>query len=350
MEKRSIVAVSRNHTDKLLTTSNADKLIAFISDAQRNVILQHASSRVYERNYLPRYITQDTQAVYRGLEPQVALTRFASGMSRTIDTRQPRRLNRYQLAEVDQHPEVQLLLRTRNGMKKRLRATFGSVARAQGTSSHKAYRNICKEYERVRKFHCRASMKAVQAGYRKQRALLDIATQLDPEEKTPEDQGTGLGQATRPLSAERHAVLDALFSQPSADPIAERERRSVSIKAITTLSKRQEPRPPGSRRRQRPAMLCKDGTELSPPPSTTFPLKCAATQCIFCLGNIDLTQDLRVRTFRDSYSLQSHFKRMHLNRLPDGKAIVCPHPMCHMVLKHKQHLQRHAFEAHNTRT
>lgn len=152
------------------------KLVAFISDAQRNVILQHASSRVYECNYLPRYITQDTQAAYRRLEPQVALTRFASGMSRTIDTRQPRHLNQYQLAEVDQHPEVQLLLRTRNAMKKRLRATFGSVARAQGTASHKTYRNICKEYERVRKFHCRASMKAVQAGYRKQQALLDIAT------------------------------------------------------------------------------------------------------------------------------------------------------------------------------
>lgn len=46
----------------------------------------------------------DTQAAYRGLKPQTALMRAASGMSRTIDRRRPRKLNLAQQAEVKRHP------------------------------------------------------------------------------------------------------------------------------------------------------------------------------------------------------------------------------------------------------
>ena len=53
----------------------------------------------------------NTQAAYRGLKPQTALMRAASGMSRTIDPRRPRKLNLAQQAEVDRHPEVRLLRR-----------------------------------------------------------------------------------------------------------------------------------------------------------------------------------------------------------------------------------------------
>ena len=53
----------------------------------------------------------DTQAAYRGLKPQTALMRAASGMSHTIDLRQPRKLNLAQQAEVDRHPEARLLRR-----------------------------------------------------------------------------------------------------------------------------------------------------------------------------------------------------------------------------------------------
>jgi len=53
----------------------------------------------------------DTQAAYRGLKPQTALMRAASRMSRTIDPRQPRKLNLAQQAEVDHYPAVRLLCR-----------------------------------------------------------------------------------------------------------------------------------------------------------------------------------------------------------------------------------------------
>lgn len=81
-----------------------------IIDAQRNIILQHHSSSVFQKNYASRYMP-DTQAAYRGLKPQTALMRAASGMSRTIDPRWPKRLNLAQQAEVDRYPEVRRLRR-----------------------------------------------------------------------------------------------------------------------------------------------------------------------------------------------------------------------------------------------
>ncbi|KAK3166768.1 hypothetical protein OEA41_009893 [Lepraria neglecta] len=75
-----------------------------ITDAQRNIILQHHNSSVFQKNYASRYMP-DTQAVYRGLKPQTALMRAASGISRPIDPRRPRKLNLAQQAEADRYPE-----------------------------------------------------------------------------------------------------------------------------------------------------------------------------------------------------------------------------------------------------
>ena len=47
----------------------------------------------------------DTHAAYRELEPQVAVMGAASGLSRTIDTRRPRKLTAAQRAQVERHPE-----------------------------------------------------------------------------------------------------------------------------------------------------------------------------------------------------------------------------------------------------
>ena len=69
--------------------------IGFISDSQRNLILQHKhNSDISVKRYISRCITVDTQAAYRGLEPQSALMPAASGISRTIDRRRLWKLKR----------------------------------------------------------------------------------------------------------------------------------------------------------------------------------------------------------------------------------------------------------------
>jgi len=82
----------------------------FITESQRNLILQHHNFSVFQKNYASSYMP-DTHAAYRDLKPRTALMRAASGMSRTIDRRRPRRLTAAQQAEVNRHPEVRLLRR-----------------------------------------------------------------------------------------------------------------------------------------------------------------------------------------------------------------------------------------------
>ena len=329
-------------------------LPAHISDAQRNVILQHASSRVYEQNYLPRYITQDTQAAYRGLAPQVALTRLASGMSRTIDTRQPRHLNPEQADQLNRHPEVRLMMRTRDAIRKRVRSDHGSFALARGSELAESYHKARRDYQKTRKAVGRAILRQVQRDYRKQQALADIAKQL--RERSPQ---TGMSASPGPnagssdesdqLSDERLAVLLALFSEPKQDDSDECQRRSSAVNAVIKLCECQEPSKPYVRRSERHCQPTNQHN-FSDSKGSPYPIRCSPTQCIFCLGNVALEPKTRQRSFRDVYTLRTHFTLVHLNLLPDDEAIECPHPKCDQTLRHKQHLQNHALHVHNTRT
>lgn len=71
---------------------STDPCTGFISESQRNLILQHHNSSVFLKSCASRYMP-DTSAAYRGLESQTALMRQASGMSRTIHRRRPRKLD-----------------------------------------------------------------------------------------------------------------------------------------------------------------------------------------------------------------------------------------------------------------
>ncbi|KAL8671525.1 MAG: hypothetical protein Q9168_003970 [Polycauliona sp. 1 TL-2023] len=104
-----------------------------ITDAQRNIILQHKSSSVFQKSYASRYMP-DTQAAYRSLEPQSALMRAASGMSRTIDLRRPRDLSLAQRAEVELHPEVRRLSQELKSLRESLKRQKRSVTSSKGTT------------------------------------------------------------------------------------------------------------------------------------------------------------------------------------------------------------------------
>lgn len=74
----------------------------------------------------------DTQAAYRGLKPQTALMRAASGMSRTIDLRRPK-LNLAQQAEVDRPPELRILRRRLKLLQPIFQDRKRYIASAKGT-------------------------------------------------------------------------------------------------------------------------------------------------------------------------------------------------------------------------
>lgn len=328
-----------------------------ISDSQRNLILQHESSAVFQHNYLSRYITQDTHAIYRGLNPQTAVMRAASGMSRSIDPRRPRSLNEAQLTQVRRHPEVKLLLRARNALAKQIRARHGTISKAKGSNTYESYILTHRWLQKTRKAVQKALLVEVQSTYRKQQALKDISDQLDGEPDAKSSAAMNTASATN-LSEERRRAIAALFTFATTEPAEECQRRSAAIRTISALSKRQEVRDRKIYSRKRKGdssgadgeVDAAVGSSCKVAISPSFPIECPPTQCVFCLGNSALLLEDRTKTFRDRDGLKRHFERKHLRHCPDDEPLDCPHPNCDLKLFNKAHLRNHAAKIHKTVT
>lgn len=72
------------------------------NEAVRNLVLDHASSMIFQRNYLSRMIRYDTQAAYRGTASRGNLIVTSHRMSRMIDPRRPRGPSLLQLQHLRQ--------------------------------------------------------------------------------------------------------------------------------------------------------------------------------------------------------------------------------------------------------
>lgn len=114
---------------------------------------------MFLKSYLLRYITSDTQAARRGLELQTALMRIASGMSRTINCRRPRKLNNAQRAEVNKHPEVRFLCRWQKTLFKLIKDQHGSIASIRGTSVYNDYQQVYHDHHNIKRRHEKALLK-----------------------------------------------------------------------------------------------------------------------------------------------------------------------------------------------
>ena len=151
---------------------------------------------------------------------------------------------------------------------------------------------------------------------------------------------------------ERVQAIDALFTFATSSTEEECQRRAAAINALIEFCKKQENQ--GFRRRKSDIQLKEEQTSLSvslpPNLSKTFPVECKATQCIFCLGNEELSAPDRLKTFASRGDLKKHFHRKHLRHHPDHQPIACPHPRCDIPLNGTMHLQNHAALVHKTPT
>ena len=79
------------------------------NEAVRNLMLDHATSIIFQRNYLSRMIRYDTQATYRDTASRESLIIASHRMSRMIDPRRPRKPSPEQLAHLRQNAGIQKL-------------------------------------------------------------------------------------------------------------------------------------------------------------------------------------------------------------------------------------------------
>ena len=236
-----------------------------------------------------------TQAAYRGLKPQTNLMRAASGMSRTIDPRRPRRLNVAQQAEVDRHPEVRLLRRRLKLLLQTFQEQKRSIARTKGSPLYDHYRQTYQAHRNSKRRHEKALLMEVRERYKKEQPVIDLQRQLKGLPVAEEE----IRQAADYVFAERVHAIDALFTSATSTTHEECQRRAAAIHALVALCQNQENQ--GFRRRKADVEVKEEQTSSSAPPppnlSETLPVECKATQCILCLGNENLSTADRLTTF-----------------------------------------------------
>jgi hypothetical protein len=191
-------------------------------------------------------------------------------------------------------------------------------------------------------------LKEIKARHKREQPVIDIQRQLKGLPIVAEE----TVKAEAYVFAERVRVIDTLFAFTTSSPEEECKRRVEAINALTALCGLQEGRHFRRRKADIKAKEEQTSSSVSLPPnlSETLAVECKATQCIFCLGNEELSAADRLKTFASRGDLKKHFHRKHLRHHPDHQPIACPHPRCEATLTGKMHLQNHADVVHKTPT
>ncbi|KAF1967816.1 hypothetical protein BU23DRAFT_583589 [Bimuria novae-zelandiae CBS 107.79] len=213
-----------------------------VSEAMQNLMMGHASILTFLKHYLLRRVMVDTQAVVRGIQPQMALMRAACTMSRSID----RQRLKCTLANATKHPKYKALTSEINRAKQRCRHTL---------------------------------LQEVQGRWEYEQPVRDVERQL-----------AGFG-----VDAQQELV-GAIFARPGLTLDEELDRRNTAIYAVMRYCAIEEggmrlSQTQHSRHRIKPPSKNNDDSQLDPNKKVLEVAKVAVykekrpTICFLCLGN-----------------------------------------------------------------
>ncbi|RKK66723.1 hypothetical protein BFJ69_g15143 [Fusarium oxysporum] len=140
-----------------------------ISDGLRNLMLQHANSRTFEKHYLGRVVPVDTMAVVSHKEQQKALMRQACSIGYSASKRRPTHLTAEQSASINNDPKIQNLLRQREFL-----VSKGNKSDKVRTRLRKISKDIQSEKARLR----RKRKDQIRKIWSREQAVTDIERQL----------------------------------------------------------------------------------------------------------------------------------------------------------------------------
>ncbi|RSL39234.1 hypothetical protein CEP54_016352, partial [Fusarium duplospermum] len=109
------------------------------------------------------------------------------------------------------------------------------------------------------------------------------------------------------------------------------ERKVKAIDGMVALASRREIRGPILKKADEnlPSIPALEGKDPGPPAAEAvepFPLVLEKTQCIYCVGDDQLSHADRTRKFSRVSHMMDHVERVHLRREPARATWVCHHP------------------------
>lgn len=290
--------------------------------------MQHSKSDVFQRHYLPRYISADTQAAYRGMAPQSAVMRAVSGMRRSIDPRRPRKLTAEQSAGIKRHPRVvELYDRKSEIIRDLTKATRKKTSLAVISRLRSAKRNATLAYQKEKRRQREALLENIKKEFDRDQAVADIQNQLH---NRPVDAARQTLDSH--LSPRRTRVCQTLFTFPASTVGKEKHRITCAVASLIDLCGAQnnglryfEPQncfPEKSYRRNNHttvdlerSLVKSGGPHLH---------QCKRTQCFLCLRDRELSTQERRKEFYSRKDLEKHLNRHHFRFVPEKAVTICP--------------------------
>ncbi|PTU18379.1 hypothetical protein P175DRAFT_0560274 [Aspergillus ochraceoroseus IBT 24754] len=265
----------------------------FVSEAQRNVIMLHASSKTFVQHYRPRRHA-GLQEIMCGLNPDVEFSRAVTRMSRWIDKRRPRYLSELDRALVEKDPVLQAAVRWQADLE---------IQRNRSEDSAKKQR------------------KQLRRDFSRKQAVIDIQRQLSGGAVNDEPAREILRQEFA-MPPEQILLIETFFTWPTSDSLEDEwMRRNQAVAAAIQYCGFPEGGPlRGRPKRPAPA---EDEECIARPParkqkSEVRPSISAWEEQSAALDE-QIKEDLKPQVcfqcrkkYSDHYGLRRHFKMSHL--------------------------------------
>ncbi|KAK3290594.1 C2H2 finger domain protein [Chaetomium fimeti] len=179
----------------------ANGLTDEVSDATRNLMLDHANSTPFQRHYLGRQIVGDPYGIIRGLKPQNALVQASCSIGHSMSKRRPIDLTTDQAASINLHPTVKQLARRIEELRQLRNHSRGAMDEYKD-----AVRKPRSEKQRLK----RALKQQIRDEWTDKQAVVDIEAQLNElglvEDSTVE-------ASNCPMRPAQRRLVDALMAQ-----------------------------------------------------------------------------------------------------------------------------------------
>lgn len=251
----------------------------------------HSQSRIFQV-YLNQRVKRDVQAAFLGRPSQDALIRAVGHMSRSLDPRAPTALTPEELVAIKIDPTIVKLRQSRDTLSLQMKSSYGSINKAEGTEMYKDYTHASAALRREITYRKNSAFGGSRNEYFRTIDTKELEEQLiDPLLIEPERKYSD-SEVVKHRFEERSRIAEMLCDLPSHLTKQERlDRRIKAIKDLTALcSLREVPRQDRLPSGHRWGIL----SEEEALKSDLFPTTCTSTQCLFCLGNDQLSYACRL--------------------------------------------------------
>ncbi|EDN07394.1 predicted protein [Histoplasma mississippiense (nom. inval.)] len=197
----------------------------FVSEAQRNVIMNHASSRTFIRHYRVRQHS-GLQEIMCGLDPDEEWGRAVTRMSRYRDKRRPRHLSDAERASAEEDPELQAAIHVHESLADLYRRTQDPALIPLLSRRQQEVTNTRRRLQDRLKHVLRQD-------FSRKQAVIDIERQLSGSAVNDEHSQQVPRREFEMPPAQIH-LLENLLTWPTSDSLEDEwQRRNKGVGAVT---------------------------------------------------------------------------------------------------------------------